>query len=1027
MKKFKRSGLIALSLLLFAGILLLGCKSESEPADPIVSISNLGRTDGTGIQAPVKSQQVKTDGIIDTDQYSGSYTWIETLTENPVQAGEIFKTYTQYTALVTLTPKGKYTFNGIPSDFFKFPNAKVTNKPNSNKVSITFPSSGGSVNKGGIQGVLIPIIGDDVPDSTVNITATDQYTGSYYWLTSDKKFLEKHGPTWSTQPYIAQITLNRVGNFDFDQNYDTGGSQQYLFKVSGATVKWVSGSGGSIVLEASFETGTTGKVTLVDIDKVTLPVGGQPDPEQGRTQITSQFTYTYKWTPELKAGETFKYNEQYTATITLSPYSPTFTLDGVANDYFEVTGATKTNYIGSSNIVTALFDYTGKAPVTIRDISIPAPVLGGLADSNISIPSNGEFSAKYSWIKEPEKTGFEGTFAGEVQYTAVITLTPDTNFQLNEIDNKASHFRVAGATVSYVAGSNTVRATFPATDPAKVNLNTIGGVIAPVEGVVAVQGAVITETTQYTGTLAWDPAVAAGGKFAPAKAYTAKITLTAKAGYTFNGLAANFFSSLLSVDPSKLTSVTSPAGAGKTIVVSALFKATGNLPVSMSGVAGITAPKYNAVAVTSITSEVTLPEYTASISWSPTLLTGSKFDYLKVYTATITLTARTGYSFTGLTTGLNTVGGFFKVTGADSTDTTAIATNGNTATVKAVFPETGAKMYIALTFDDCFSVSDESNILSLLDVLDTYNAKATWFANSEMDQAYEVDFETMKNRINGRGDDLGNHAYDHYAWGYGTTTPSWPNITVSQYNALTPITGITFTGASPNKVVADTTANRTLIRNDFLKTQNLVLSKFGRSPTWFRHPYNDYSNITLSILAEPALNLAHIDAKHDSYDWAEFTKYYKGSTTAAHTDTETNSAKPNSSVTTSTNTSTDDGDPAFVWSDFDTTPCSLCSSGSSGSGSSKVSEYVYHLKASKIADLVSKWNVADGQNVLFHDNACFNTAKALTGVTGTGAFTGGLKALKDKGVGFMTLTELWYYRKGPTAAPPVAGTVYEDF
>lgn len=39
--------------------------------------------------------------------------------------------------------------------------------------------------------------------------------------------------------------------------------------------------------------------------------------------------------------------------------------------------------------------------------------------------------------------------------------------------------------------------------------------------------------TNYTGSITWDPAIAAGGKFAADKAYTANVTLTAKDGYQF--------------------------------------------------------------------------------------------------------------------------------------------------------------------------------------------------------------------------------------------------------------------------------------------------------------------------------------------------------------------------------------------------------------------------------------------------------------------------------------------------------------
>ncbi|MDR0771095.1 MAG: hypothetical protein LBE75_07835, partial [Burkholderiales bacterium] len=58
----------------------------------------------------------------------------------------------------------------------------------------------------------------------------------------------------------------------------------------------------------------------------------------------------------------------------------------------------------------------------------------------------------------------------------------------------------------------------------------IAGIASPVA--LAVPNPAITATTQYTGTVAWSPADAA---FAYSTVYTATITLTAEAGYTFSG------------------------------------------------------------------------------------------------------------------------------------------------------------------------------------------------------------------------------------------------------------------------------------------------------------------------------------------------------------------------------------------------------------------------------------------------------------------------------------------------------------
>lgn len=90
----------------------------------------------------------------------------------------------------------------------------------------------------------------------------------------------------------------------------------------------------------------------------------------------------------------------------------------------------------------------------------------------------------------------------------------------------------------------------------------IGGVTAPVVGETPVTA--ITEGKQFTGTVTWSPDLV-DGKFGPQTVYTATITLTPKAGYKLDGVAANFFT------VAGATSVSNGANSG---VVTAVFPAT---------------------------------------------------------------------------------------------------------------------------------------------------------------------------------------------------------------------------------------------------------------------------------------------------------------------------------------------------------------------------------------------------------------------------------------------------------------------
>ena len=93
-----------------------------------------------------------------------------------------------------------------------------------------------------------------------------------------------------------------------------------------------------------------------------------------------------------------------------------------------------------------------------------------------------------------------------------------------------------------------------------VGISAISGVTAPVRGAVPVTA--ISETSQYTGSVAWSPS---DSTFRPGTVYTAIITLYPKAGYTLNGVTENFFTVAGAV------SVSNTADSG---VITAVFPAT---------------------------------------------------------------------------------------------------------------------------------------------------------------------------------------------------------------------------------------------------------------------------------------------------------------------------------------------------------------------------------------------------------------------------------------------------------------------
>ena len=99
-----------------------------------------------------------------------------------------------------------------------------------------------------------------------------------------------------------------------------------------------------------------------------------------------------------------------------------------------------------------------------------------------------------------------------------------------------------------------------------IMISEIPDITIPVLGAIPVT--TITETDQYTGTVTWDGGWSWSPYFGGNKAYTATITLTAKSGYTFSGVASDFFR------VSGADTVTNHAGNG---IVTATFPATASV------------------------------------------------------------------------------------------------------------------------------------------------------------------------------------------------------------------------------------------------------------------------------------------------------------------------------------------------------------------------------------------------------------------------------------------------------------------
>ncbi|MDR3284138.1 MAG: collagen-like protein, partial [Treponema sp.] len=211
-------------------------------------------------------------------------------------------------------------------------------------------------------------------------------------------------------------------------------------------------------------------------------------------------------------------------------------------------------------------------------------------------------------------------------------------------------------------------------DIAVNELNLTALVTAPVRDAAPVATGITT--AQYTGTVAWQTsggATYSGAAFGASTVYRALVTLTAKSGYTFTGVAADSF----------IYSGAAAANAADSGVIIITFPATAaagaDTVVNLRALDGaVTAPK---TGETPNFAAINTAQYTGDVEWQTSAGAphSSLFAVSTVYKAVVTLTAKDGYTFDGV--GANS----FTYTGAAS------VTNGaNSGVVTITFPATVA-------------------------------------------------------------------------------------------------------------------------------------------------------------------------------------------------------------------------------------------------------------------------------------------------------------------------------------------------
>jgi len=258
------------------------------------------------------------------------------------------------------------------------------------------------------------------------------------------------------------------------------------------------------------------------------------------------------------------------------------------------------------------------------------PVTGGLAHLTIDTP---QFTGAITW--DPAVTG--GKFVVDETYTASIALTAKHGYTLSGVDPSILSIGVVGATLSFDGATSTLSVAFPATTSAEVAVNdgNITSMIAPAAGAT---GLTSIDEEQFTGVITWNPTLADSG-FVVGQTYVASIVLTAKPGYSLDG-----------VDPATFTTSVTGATTGYNAATQTLtiqFPATPG-PSSDTAITDVTLPRdlqpWTDKSVTTSFAD-SKGQFDATVSWSPAV--AGSFTPGQIYTATLTITPRTGYTLTG--------------------------------------------------------------------------------------------------------------------------------------------------------------------------------------------------------------------------------------------------------------------------------------------------------------------------------------------------------------------------------------------
>jgi hypothetical protein len=629
---------------------------------PAATVGDVILTDK--LPAPVRGGTPVT--YFSAPEYTGSAAW--SVSSGGQALGGVFEAGTTYTATVTLTAVSGCTFNGVGANAFIHGGASsVSNTAGSGLVVITFPATSGVPTTMASDRDLTYKLPAPVRSGTpVVYFSSLQYTGQVDWLAGGVS--APHSVFQSNMAYTAQVTLTAAPGY-------TLGNPAAAFTHSGASAITTTTTGTAVIVNILFPATTSvAALTVSDLNltsKIPAPVwGGTPAVYFSAPQYTG--SVAWKRTDTNAALEDlFGTDTAYTATVTLTAVSG-YTFAGVEANAFTCGGASTVTNSADSGAVTITFPMTNSTPVAMvidwdLTYKLPVPVRGGTPITYFSDP---QYTGNVAWSVTAGGQSLRGLFEGGTAYTATVTLTAVSGYTFNGVGANAFTHSGAVGPVTNAANTGVVTIPFPATASvtaaAVSDLDLTAKLPSPVMGGTAVT---YFSAPQYTGTVDWS--VTSGsphsGVFGAATAYTATVTLTAASDYTFTGVGVNSFTHAAG---------TAANGANSGVVAIA-FPATGSVAATVVSDLNLTAKVPSPVSGGTPVSYFFAPQYSGTVAWKRSdtnAALGGLFGQGTAYTATVTLTAVSGYTLAGVSGNFTHTGGALSITAAAGDNGTVTVT-----------------------------------------------------------------------------------------------------------------------------------------------------------------------------------------------------------------------------------------------------------------------------------------------------------------------------------------------------------------